>query len=112
MDISHVLRGDEWLSTAPLHLLIYEALGWEPPVFAHLPPVLGADGKKLSKRHGATFLSNFREAGYLPETIRNFLVLYGWAPPGDRESDILSLEQMIEQFDLDRVENSGGIFSY
>ena len=112
MDISHVLRGDEWLSTAPLHLLIYEALGWTAPVFAHLPPVLGSDGKKLSKRHGATFVSSFREAGYLPEALRNFLALYGWAPPGDRETDIIPLEEMIQKFTLDRVENSGGIFSY
>jgi glutamyl-tRNA synthetase len=112
MRISHVLRADEWLSTAPLHLLIFEALGWQVPVFAHLPPVLGTDGKKLSKRHGATFLSTFREAGYLPEAILNFMALIGWSPGDGEEQEIFSLEELTRRFSLDRVNNAGGIFSY
>lgn len=112
MRISHVLRADEWLSTAPLHLLLFEALGWEPPVFAHLPPVLGTDGKKLSKRHGATFLSTFREEGYLPEAILNFMALIGWSPGEGEEEEIFSLEELERRFTLERVNNAGGVFSY
>jgi glutamyl-tRNA synthetase len=112
MRISHVLRADEWLSTAPLHLLLFEALGWDAPVFAHLPPVLGTDGKKLSKRHGATFLSSFREAGYLPEAILNFMALIGWSPGEGEEQEIFSLDELTRRFSLDRVNTAGGIFSY
>jgi len=112
MRISHILRADEWLSTAPLHLLIFEALGWETPVFAHLPPVLGADGKKLSKRHGATFLSSFRDAGYLPEAILNFMALIGWSAGEGDEQEIFSLEELTRRFTLERVNNAGGVFSY
>ncbi|MBM3787568.1 MAG: glutamate--tRNA ligase [Acidobacteria bacterium] len=112
MKISHVLRADEWLSTAPLHLLLFEALGWEAPVFAHLPPVLGADGKKLSKRHGATFLSAFREEGYLPEAILNFMALIGWSAGEGVEQEIFSLAELKERFTLERVNNAGGVFSY
>ncbi len=112
MRISHILRADEWLSTAPLHLLIFEAMGWETPVFAHLPPVLGADGKKLSKRHGATFLSSFRDAGYLPEAILNFMALIGWSAGEGEEEEIFSLEELTRRFTLERVNNAGGVFSY
>ncbi len=112
MRISHVLRADEWLSTAPLHLLLYEALGWSAPVFAHLPPVLGTDGKKLSKRHGATFLRTFREAGYLPEAILNFMALIGWSPGEGDEQEIFSLDELTRRFTLERVNNAGGVFSY
>lgn len=112
MRISHVLRADEWLSTAPLHLLLFEALGWEAPVFAHLPPVLGTDGKKLSKRHGATFLGTFREAGYLPEAILNFMALIGWSPGEGEEQEIFTLEELTRRFSLERVNNAGGVFSY
>jgi glutamyl-tRNA synthetase len=112
MRISHILRADEWLSTAPLHLLIFEAMGWETPVFAHLPPVLGSDGKKLSKRHGATFLSSFRDAGYLPEAILNFMALIGWSVGEGEEQEIFSLEELTRRFSLERVNNAGGVFSY
>jgi glutamyl-tRNA synthetase len=112
MKISHVLRADEWLSTAPLHLLLFEALGWEAPVFAHLPPVLGTDGKKLSKRHGATFLRSFREAGYLPEAILNFMALIGWSPGEGEQEEIFTLEELTRRFSLDRVNKAGGVFSY
>ena len=112
MRISHILRADEWLSTAPVHLLIFEAMGWATPVFAHLPPVLGADGKKLSKRHGATFLSSFREAGYLPEAIVNFMALIGWSAGEGVEEEIFSLDELVQRFTLERVNNAGGVFSY
>lgn len=112
MRISHILRADEWLSTAPLHLLIFEAMEWPAPVFAHLPPVLGADGKKLSKRHGATFLSSFREAGYLPEAILNFIALIGWSAGEGEEQEIFSMEELTRRFTLERVNNAGGVFSY
>jgi glutamyl-tRNA synthetase len=112
MQISHILRADEWLSTAPLHLLLFEALGWEAPVFAHLPPVLGTDGKKLSKRHGATFLRTFREAGYLPEAILNFMALIGWSAGEGEEEEIFSLDELTRRFSLERVNNAGGVFSY
>ena len=112
MKISHVLRADEWLSTAPLHLLLFEAMGWDAPVFAHLPPVLGTDGKKLSKRHGATFLSSFREAGYLPEALLNFMALIGWSPGDGEEQEFFSLDELTRRFTLERVNNAGGVFSY
>ncbi|HUQ90793.1 MAG TPA: glutamate--tRNA ligase [Bryobacteraceae bacterium] len=112
MKISHVLRADEWLSTAPLHLLLFEALGWVAPVFGHLPPVLGTDGKKLSKRHGATFLGAFREAGYLPEAIVNFMALIGWSPGEGEEQEIFTLEELTRRFSLERVNTAGGVFSY
>lgn len=112
MLISHVLRADEWLSTAPLHLLLFEALGWPAPIFGHLPPVLGTDGKKLSKRHGATFLSAFREDGYLPEAILNFLALIGWSPGEGEEQEIFSMAELTQRFSLERVNNAGGVFNY
>jgi glutamyl-tRNA synthetase len=112
MRISHVLRADEWLSSTPLHLLIYEALQWEVPIIGHLPQVLGEDGKKLSKRHGATFLSSFREAGYLPQAILNFLALIGWSPGEGEQEEIFSLDELTRRFDLNRVNRAGGVFSY
>jgi glutamyl-tRNA synthetase len=112
MRISHVLRADEWLSTAPLHLLLFEALDWKAPVFGHLPAVLGTDGKKLSKRHGATFLRTFREEGYLPEAILNFMALIGWSAGEGEEEEIFSLDELVRKFTLERVNNAGGVFSY
>ncbi|MBX7144085.1 MAG: glutamate--tRNA ligase [Oligoflexia bacterium] len=112
MKISHVMRADEWLATAPLHILLYEALGWEMPVFAHLPNVMGNDGKKLSKRHGATHVSLFREGGYLPEALLNFVSLIGWAPGEGEEQEVFSRDELIKRFSLERVNNAGGIFDY
>lgn len=112
MRISHVLRGDEWLSSAPLHLLIYEALGWEPPVHAHLPVILGPTGKKLSKREGDVFTSSFREAGYLPDALLNFTVLIGWSPGEGIEQEIFTREELIEKFSLDRINAASGKFDY
>lgn len=112
MKISHVMRGEEWLATAPVHVLLYEALGWEAPVFAHLPSVMGNDGKKLSKRHGATFVSAFRDEGYLPEALMNFLTLIGWSPGDGEEQEIFSVEELIKRFSIERIHAAGGIFDY
>lgn len=108
MKISHVLRGEEWLSSAPKHLLLYECFGWLPPMFAHLPLILGTDKKKLSKRMGATSALSFRDEGYLPEAMINFLALMGWHPKGDEE--ILSRQQIIDQFNFEDINPSGAIF--
>jgi glutamyl-tRNA synthetase len=109
MKITHVLRGNEWISSAPRHLLIYKALGFEPPVLAHLPLVLGADGAKLSKRHGATDVFEYRDAGYLPDAVFNFLGLLGWSL--DDKTEIISREQFIEHFSLDRIVKNPAIFN-
>lgn len=108
MEISHVIRGEEWLSSAPKHILLYEKLSWTPPQFAHLPLILGTDKKKLSKRHGATSALNFRDQGYLPETMQNFLALMGWHPKGDVET--LTRKEVLEQFDLTAINSSGAVF--
>jgi glutamyl-tRNA synthetase len=110
MEISHVLRGDEWISSTPRHLLLYEALGWEPPAFAHLPAILGSDGKKLSKRHGPTGIAAFEEGGYLPEAMVNYLALCGWSPGTDEE--VFSLPELVRRFALERVSKSGAIFDH
>jgi glutamyl-tRNA synthetase len=109
MKISHVLRGDEWIPSAPRHMLIYRALGVEPPVIAHLPRVLGPDGAKLSKRHGATSVFEYRDQGYLPEAMFNFLALTGWSL--DDRTEILSKDELIEHFTLDRVVKNPAVFN-
>ncbi len=109
MRITHVIRGEEHLSNTPKQLLIYDALGFEPPVFGHLPLILAADRTKLSKRYAETAMLQYREAGYLPEAMLNFLVLLGWHPKADRE--VLTREEMIREFDLARVQKAGAIFS-
>jgi len=98
MHISHVIRGEDHLSNTPRQILVYRALGWQPPVFAHHPLILGPDRSPLSKRHGATAVSQYREEGFLPETLLNYLVLLGWASPSGEE--ILPLEKIIETFSL------------
>lgn len=113
MAISHVMRGDEWISSAPKHVLEYAAFGWQPPVFAHLPLILGKDRTKLSKRHGATDVRAYREMGYLPEALVNFLALLGWSPPEGRDAEnpeILSREEIVRLFDLDRVGVTPSVF--
>jgi len=112
MKITHILRGDDWISSAPKRILIYEALGWEPPVYCHLPLVNGPDGSKLSKRHGATSIAQFRDQGYLPEAMLNFLAFLGWAPGEGDEQEIFSREDLIERFDLFRVSKASAVFSY
>ncbi|MBM4340803.1 MAG: glutamate--tRNA ligase [Deltaproteobacteria bacterium] len=98
MSISHVIRGEDHLSNTPRQILLYRAMGWQPPVFAHHPLILGPDRSPLSKRHGATAVSQYMEEGFLPETLLNYLVLLGWASPSGEE--ILTLEKIIESFSL------------
>ncbi|MBI4330275.1 MAG: glutamate--tRNA ligase [Chloroflexi bacterium] len=109
MEISHVLRADEWLSSTPRHVLLYAALGFQPPVFAHLPIILGPDRSKLSKRHGATSVIEFKEQGYLPEVMVNFLALLGWSL--DEKTEIMSRQELITNFSLDRVSRTAAIFN-
>ncbi|MGH9651197.1 MAG: glutamate--tRNA ligase, partial [Terriglobales bacterium] len=111
MKITHVIRGDDHLSNTPKQVALYEALGWPPPEFAHLSTILGADRERLSKRHGATSLENFREMGVLPEALMNYLGLLGWAPKGgDRE--IFGKDELLKEFSLERVTASPAIFDF
>jgi glutamyl-tRNA synthetase len=108
--ITHVIRGDDHVSNTPKQINVLRALGAEPPVYAHVPSVFGADGKKLSKRHGAVSVDEFREAGYVPEALMNFLALLGWAPDG--ETTIMSRDELVERFSLERVGSSPSTFDY
>ncbi len=108
MEITHVIRGDEWISSTPKHILLYEVFGWEPPQFIHMPLLLGTDGKKLSKRRNPTSIFFYRDSGYLPEAFLNFLTLMGYSMPSDEE--IYSLETIIQAFDPKRIGLSGAIF--
>ena len=108
MEISHVIRGDEWMSSTPKHLLLYEAFGWTPPQFMHMPLLLGTDGKKLSKRRNPTSIFFYRDSGYLPQSLLNFLTLMGYSMPDDRE--IYGLEEIIRNFDPRRIGTSGAVF--
>ena len=109
MRISHVIRADEWLPSLPRHWLLYEALGFPRPQFAHVPVILAPDKSKLSKRHGATSISEFRRAGYLPDAMINFLSLLGWSL--DDRTEVLSRDQLIEHFSLERVARSPAVFN-
>lgn len=108
MGITHVLRGEEWISSAPLHVQIYQALGWETPLFYHIPVVLGKDKRKLSKRRNAPSWSDFRREGYLPEAVFNFMALLGWSY--DDKTEIFTREELIRAFTLDRVGIASGIY--
>lgn len=128
MEISHVIRGDEWLTSTSLHIMLYEAFGWEKPVFCHLPLINGPDGTKLSKRHGDKYgfpvfpmtwdyvnekketvhITGFKDENYEPDALINFLALLGWNPGNNKE--IMSIQEMISLFDLKRVNNSGAKF--
>jgi len=108
--ITHVIRGDDHVSNTPRQLVVLRALGAEPPVYAHVPNVFGADGRKLSKRHGAVSIDEFREAGYVAPALMNFLALLGWAPDG--ETTIMSRDELIERFSLERVGRSPATFDY
>jgi glutamyl-tRNA synthetase len=110
MGITHVIRGVDHLPNTPKHVALFRALGAEPPVFAHLGMILGADGKKLSKRHGAAGVEEFRAAGYLPEALVNYLALLGWSPGEDRER--MSLEEMVSLFSLERLGPSPSRFDH
>jgi glutamyl-tRNA synthetase len=108
--ITHVIRGDDHVSNTPKQVNVLRALGAEPPVYAHVPSVFGADGKKLSKRHGAVSVDEFRAAGYVHEALMNFLALLGWAPDG--ETTIMSRDELVERFSLERVGSSPATFDY
>jgi glutamyl-tRNA synthetase len=108
MKISHVIRGEEWISSTPKHIILYQAFGWELPQFAHLPIILGPDKSKLSKRHGAVSVLEYRDQGYLPDALIDFMVLLGWNPKTEQE--IFSREELIKQFSLDKVQKSGAVF--
>ena len=108
MRISHVIRGDDHLSNTPRQILIYEALGLPVPTFAHLSMILGPDGKKLSKRHGAASVEEFRDRGYLPDTMVNFLALLGWSLDGD--TTLISRETLCSNFSLDRITKKDAVF--
>lgn len=108
MEITHVIRGDEWMSSTPKHILLYQVFGWTPPTFMHMPLLLGKDGKKLSKRKNPTSIFFYRDSGYLPEAFQNFLTLMGYSMPGDKE--IYSLDEIIKDFDPKRIGVSGAFF--
>jgi nondiscriminating glutamyl-tRNA synthetase len=109
MKITHVIRGDDHLSNTPKQVALYEALGWPVPEFAHLSTILGGDRERLSKRHGATSIANFRDMGVLPEALVNYLALLGWAPPGGTR-EIFSRDQLVKEFSLQRVTPSPAVF--
>jgi len=103
-----VIRGDDHVSNTPKQIALYRALGHEPPIFAHVPMILGTDGKKLSKRHGATAVGDYQDEGILPDAMRNFLALLGWSPGQDEE--IVTLDEMIRRFDLDQIQKKAAVF--
>lgn len=109
MEITHVIRGEEWLSSTPKHVLLYRAFGWEPPKFAHLPLLLNADRSKLSKRQGDVAVEDYREKGYLPHALINFVALLGWNPSATEE--IFTIHDLIRDFDLERVNKGGAVFN-
>ncbi len=108
MGITHIIRGDDHISNTPKQVALYQALGFELPIFAHVPMILGSDGKRLSKRHGATAVTQYREAGFLAEAIVNFLSLLGWSPGEDRE--MMGIQELIDLFSLERVNKKAAIF--
>ncbi len=109
MAISHVIRGEEWISSTPRHLLIYRALGYQPPQYIHHPLIMGPDHAKLSKRHGDVSILEFRDRGYLPETMFNFIALIGWSL--DDKTELLTRQQLIDNFSLERIGKTGAIFN-
>ncbi len=110
MEITHVMRSEEWVPSTPRHLLLYQAFGWEPPRFAHLPMILGPDRAKLSKRHGATSILEYRKMGYLPDAMVNFLALLGWSL--DDRTEIIPRDVLVRHFSIERVVKSPAIFNH
>ena len=108
MEVTHVIRGDEWVPSTPKHILLYEAFGWEIPVFTHLPLLLGKDKKKLSKRVGDVSVESYLQKGFLPEALLNYISLLGWNPKTTEE--IFSMSQLIERFELTEVHKAGAVF--
>jgi glutamyl-tRNA synthetase len=109
MEITHVLRAEEWISSTPYHILLYGAMGYQPPQFAHLPMLLGHDRSKLGKRHGSVSITEFREQGYLPEAMVNFLALLGWSL--DDKTEMMTRQELISNFTLERVSKTAAIFN-
>ena len=108
MKITHVVRGEEWIPSFPKHLLLYRYFGWDPPQFAHLPLILNPDRSKLSKRQGDVAVEDFRNNGFLPESLVNFVAMLGWSPGEDKE--LFTLPELIREFSFERVNKSGAIF--
>jgi glutamyl-tRNA synthetase len=110
MNITHIMRAQEWIPSGPLHVLIYEAFGWTPPLYCHLPMVMGKDGKKLSKRHGSTAVKDFKENGYLPEALLNYVSMVGWSY--DDKKEFFSEDELCELFTLEKINKAPGVFDY
>ncbi len=110
MKITHVIRGEEWLPSTPKHVLLYRAFGWDAPVFAHVPLLLNPDRSKLSKRQGDVAVQDYRDKGYLPEALVNFIALLGWNPSGDRE--IYTKKELAKEFDLAKINKGGAVFNH
>jgi glutamyl-tRNA synthetase len=111
MGITHVLRGDDHVSNTPFQLLIYQALGWKPPKFGHMPMILGQDKKRLSKRHGATSVEEFQKLGILPAAMFNYLALLGWSPGGNAD-EVMTPQAIVKKFSLKKVNSSPAAFDY
>jgi glutamyl-tRNA synthetase len=116
MEITHVLRAQEWLSSTPLHVIMYRSFGWTPPEFCHLPMVMGQDGKKLSKRHGATSIDEFRRQGYLPEALLNYVAFLGASYEGnlslEGRADIYTPDELAQRFSLEKLNKAPAVFDY
>lgn len=110
MEITHVIRGEEWLSSTPKHVLLYKVFGWNIPAFAHLPLLLNKDRSKLSKRQGDVAAEDYRKKGYLPEALVNFVALLGWHPGGNETNEIFTLQELIDKFSFEKVHKGGAIF--
>ena len=110
MEITHIMRAQEWLPSAPLHRILYDAFGWEQPKLCHLPMVMGKDGHKLSKRHGASTIREFRKLGYLPEALLNYIALVGWSYDDARE--FFTLEELEKLFTMEKINKSPAVFDY
>ena len=108
MGITHVIRGEEWIPSTPRHILIHQALGWDYPTYVHVPLILGSDRSKLSKRHGAASALEYRDQGYLPEAVFNFLALLGWSPGDDKE--VMSRDEIVQLFSAERILQHPAIF--
>jgi len=108
MEITHVIRAEEWLSSTPKHIVLYEMFGWKAPEFAHLSMILGPDKKKLSKRHGATSVIQYKDEGYLPEALVNFIAFLGWNPKDERE--VFSLEALAKEFKIENINKAPAVF--
>lgn len=110
MEITHIMRAQEWIASTPLHILIYDAFGWTPPKYCHLPMVMGSDGLKLSKRHGSTSLKEFRQQGYLKEALINYVTLVGWSY--DDKTEFFKIDELEKCFDIKKIHTSPAVFDY